>query len=472
MQHFPIYVNLRGERIIVSGAGETAAAKLRLLLKTEADITVVGSEPIEQIITWAEAGRIVLVRRDIEAADAQGARLLYAANDDPAKDAIAADIGRNAGALFNIVDNIADSQFITPALVDRDPVAIAIGTEGAAPVLARRLKADIEEQVPPLVGQLARIGKAFRPAAAALPNGAIRRAFWADYYERVGPQAWQQGGEPAVNRALEDLLRSHLAADDEMTGTSVGRVCLIGAGPGDPELLTHKARRLLHEADVVIYDRLVSEAVLELARREAMFLEVGKAPGGASWAQDDINALIIKHAKEGAVVARLKSGDPTIYGRLDEEMDALDAAGIAFEIVPGVTSALAAASRLKVSLTRRERNSELRLITGQDVKGFAEHDWRTLARPGAVAAIYMGVRAVRFLQARLLMHGAAPDTPITAIENVSRANERVVSTTIARMERDCQDAKVRGPAIIFLGLEPREARVAYDGTQPAFAEAL
>ena len=472
MQHFPIYVNLLNARVVVCGAGQTAAAKLRLLLKTNAGITVFGTNPIAQIVDWAAGGRINLVPREIQARDAEGVRLLYAANDDPAKDAIAADIGRKVGALVNIVDNIVDSQFITPAIVDRDPVTIAVGTEGAAPVLARRLKAEIEEHVPLPVGQLARIGRSFRPAATALPYGPVRRAFWADFYERVGPQAWRRGGEPAVQQAMGELLQAHLCASDNGACTGTGHVSLIGAGPGDPELLTLKARRVLHEADVIIHDRLVSAEVLELARREATFVEVGKVPGGASWAQDDINALMVGHAQEGANVARLKSGDPTIFGRLDEEMDALDAASIEYEIVPGVTSALAAASRLKVSLTRRERNSELRLITGRDVKGFAEHDWRTLALPGSVAAIYMGVRSARFLLGRLLMHGAAPDTPITAIENVSCENEIVVSTTVAEMERALQDAEIRGPAILLLGLEPREAIIERDATETEYAEVV
>lgn len=459
MQHFPIFVNLRDESVVVSGAGETAVAKLRLLLKTEARIVVFGADPVQQVVDWAAEDALVLVSRAIRTGDSDGARLLYAANDDPEMDAHAAEIGQQAGALTNVVDNLADSQFITPALVDRDPVTVAIGTEGAAPVLARRLKAQIEEQLVPATGHLARIGKSFRPKAETLPFGRARRAFWSAYYDTVGPKAWADGGENAVAQALEELLQDHLAlAGNHSVNTraKTGQVQLIGAGPGDPDLLTLKARRVMHEADVIIHDRLVSKEVLELGRREAIYVEVGKTPGGASWAQEDINALMVTHAKTGAHVARLKSGDATIYGRLDEEMDALDAADIPFEIVPGITSALAAAARINVSVTKRQRNSEFRLLTGQDVKGFAEHDWRALARPGAVAAIYMGVRAARFLQGRLLMHDAALETPITVVEHVSRENERIVSTTLKDFEHALQDSGVSGPAIIFLGLTPRD----------------
>ncbi len=462
MQYFPIFVNLRDETIVVSGAGETAVAKLRLLLKTEARIIVFGTDPVQQIVDWASADALTLVRREIRDGDGDGARLLYAANAHSVKDTQAAAIGQKIGALINVVDNLADSEFITPAIVDRDPVTVAIGTEGAAPVLARRIKAQIEEQLALETGHLARIGKSFRAMADALPEGRPRRAFWSTYYERVGPKAWADGGEAKVRQALEDLFHEHLeraSAARREPDHKLGYVQLIGAGPGDPDLLTLKARRALHEADVIIHDRLVSREVLELARREAIHVEVGKTPGGTSWVQEDINALMVEHARAGAHVARLKSGDATIYGRLDEEMDALDEAGIGFEIVPGITSALAAAARISVSVTRRQRNSEFRLLTGQDVKGFAEHDWRALSRPGAVAAIYMGVRAARFLQGRLIMHDADPDTPVTVIEHVSRDNERVVSTTLQEMEQALRESGVSGPAIIFLGLTPRDVPV-------------
>jgi uroporphyrin-III C-methyltransferase/precorrin-2 dehydrogenase/sirohydrochlorin ferrochelatase len=241
-----------------------------------------------------------------------------------------------------------------------------------------------------------------------------------------------------------------------------GCVWLVGAGPGDPELLTLKAARLIAGADVVIHDRLVGPGVLALAPAGAVRIEVGKRPGGESWRQADIDALMVARARAGARVVRLKSGDPGVYGRLDEEMDALDAAGIGFEVVPGVTSAAAAAAEIKVSLTRRGRNKSLRLLTGHDVDGFAEHDWRALAAPGAVAAIYMGVRAARFLQGRLMLHGCAADTPATAVENATRADRKVVAAPLSRLPEALVEAGVSGPAILFLGLQPRGAVLALD----------
>ncbi len=466
MRHFPVFLNLRGRRVVVSGAGECAVAKLRLLLKTEARISVYGVDADPLVRNWADEGRLMLEERALQHGDATCAAMVYGANEDADLDASAVEIGRAAGALTNIVDNLEDSQFITPAIVDRDPVTIAIGTEGAAPVLARRIKADLEEQLPASLGILARIGQAFRPMANALPMGRKRRDFWSKFYFGTGPEVLRDHGEEAVPNELHRLL-DETKAETEREGF----VSLIGTGPGDPELLTLKARRLLHEADVVIHDRLVPQPILELARREAIVIEVGKTPYGPSWKQEDINDLIVRHGRTSQVV-RLKSGDPAIFGRLDEEMDALDTAGVAFEIVPGITAASAAAASIKVSLTKRGRNSSLRILTGHDVKGFAEQDWRDLAKPCAVAAIYMGVKASKFLRGRLMIHGAADDTPVTAIENASRCDQRVIATTLLDMPNALEAANPAGPVILFLGLSPRAAAVLAQEPEFELSEAL
>ncbi len=350
--------------------------------------------------------------------------------------------------MVNIVDNLDDSVFITPAIVDRDPVTVAIGTEGAAPVLARAIKRDLEAALPPKLGLLARIGKAFRPVAEKLPTGRARRDFWADYYLREGPRIET---ETQAEEALDALLNRHLAAQKPS-----GFVDFVGAGPGDPDLLTMKARKALDAADVVIHDRLVAPEILELVRREAVIIEAGKTGFGPSMPQADINDLIVTHGSRGAHVVRLKSGDPTVFGRLDEEIEAVTAAGLNWRIVPGITAASASAAAIGQSLTRRGRNGDLRIVTGHDMEGFAEHDWRALARPGAVAAVYMGKASARFVQGRLLMHGAAPETPVTAIVNASRADQR------RSMQRRLTDmaaaiSGLTGPALTFIGLSPRDA---------------
>lgn len=452
MKHFPIFLAVEGRRIVISGGGEAAVAKLRLLLKTEANLTVVAKHVDPQITEWAQNGRLNIVPRAMEAGDALCAALFYAANDDATEDARVTKLAQADGALTNWVDNLGESQFITPAIVDRDPVTVAIGTEGAAPVLARRIKADLEERLPRALGTLARIGKAFRARADALPMGRVRRAFWSEYYEVAGPKAFDDAGENALQPVLEDLLSKHLTPHQDP-----GHVTFVGAGPGDPELLTLKARKAIHEADVVIHDRLITPEILELARREATIVDAGKEGFGPSTPQDQIDRMLVEYAQEGAHVVRLKSGDATVFGRLDEEIEAVTAGGIGYSIIPGITSASAAVASIGQSLTRRGRNASVRLITGHDTKGYADHDWRALAAPGEVAAIYMGKRAARFIQGRLLMHGADPATPITLIENASRPDQRVEATTLGELEPTMSTAKFSGPVLTLFGLAPRAA---------------
>jgi uroporphyrin-III C-methyltransferase/precorrin-2 dehydrogenase/sirohydrochlorin ferrochelatase len=450
MRFFPVFLRVADQRIVVSGGGEAAVAKLRLLLKTEARIEVYANEIDPVIRDWAAEGRLTVIRRSVGAVDVARARLVYGANDEPVEDARVAKLAENAGVLHNIVDNLEGSAFLTPAMVDRDPVVVAIGTEGAAPVLARKVKAHLEEKLPAALGALVKAAEAFRPQAEALPKGRARRSFWS----AVFADAFVPGAAPEAG-ALDRLLAEHLGEAPKK-----GRVLFVGAGPGDPDDLTMRARRALDQADVVIHDRLVPKAILELARREAEIVEAGKTGFGESTPQAEINAMIVDRALKGEVVVRLKAGDPGVFGRLDEEIDACDAEGIEWTIVPGLTSASMAAARLGQSLTKRGRNTEVRFLTGHGVDGVADHDWASLARPGSVAAIYMGKRAARFIQGRLLMHGADPATPVSVVENAGRPEERILATQLAVLEPTLTAAGFDGPAIIFLGLAPRGAGVA------------
>ncbi len=243
-------------------------------------------------------------------------------------------------------------------------------------------------------------------------------------------------------------------------------VLFVGAGPGDPDLLTLKAARALAGADIVLHDRLVGAGVLALAGPGATLIDIGKEGFGPSTPQTEITALIVAFARAGRRVLRLKAGDCGIFGRLDEEADALEAAGIAFAVVPGITASVAAAASLGQSLTRRGRNSDLRILTGHDTRGFADQDWRALAREGSVAAIYMGKKAARFVQGRLIMHGALPGAPVTIVENVSRPDQRIIAATLATLPACLED--VTGPAVLLLGLAPRAAQA----TLPILKEAL
>lgn len=466
MRHFPVFLNVQNKRILVTGAGECAIAKLRLLLKTEAEIIVFATDIDPQVESWEEAGLLKIVRRKLQMDDFYNTAMIYAAEDDAVLDATTAAKAKMANVLYNIVDNLQESEFITPAIVDRDPVTVAIGTEGTAPVLARKIKAEIEKSLPNELGLLAKLAEYFRPKASRLPMGRVRRTFWSRYFYDDGPSALREGGKRGVARTLNRLF-----AEAQGSGDEKGKVFLVGAGPGDPDLLTRKALKVLHEADVVIHDRLVAPEILELARREAELIETGKKGFGASWKQEDINALMVEHASQGAQIVRLKSGDPTVFGRLDEEMDALDEAGISFEIIPGITTASAAAASLNQSLTRRNRNSALQIMTAQDIKGFAEQDWRRLARRGSVAAIYMGFKSAHLLSGRLLMHGASADMPVTIMENVSRVNQKTLLTTIADLPNMAERIGTDGPVILMLGLEPRQALEILEEQAPQLATA-
>jgi uroporphyrin-III C-methyltransferase len=234
-------------------------------------------------------------------------------------------------------------------------------------------------------------------------------------------------------------------------------VAFVGAGPGDPDLLTLKALRALQTADVVIHDRLVSTEILALVGPQTRLRNAGKEGFGPSITQSDINQMIVDEALTGVRVVRLKSGDPTVFGRLDEELDAILEAGLDYTIVPGLTSASAAVAALGQSLTKRGRNTAVRLITGHDMQGYADHDWRALARDGEVAAIYMAKKAARFIQGRLLMHGAAPGTPVTIVENASRPDQRIVAATLATLPAILAEADMTGPALLMYGLAPRDA---------------
>ncbi|MBV0891453.1 uroporphyrinogen-III C-methyltransferase [Paracoccus sp. Z118] len=332
MDHFPIFVRTRGKSVLLAGGGEAAIAKLRLLLKTEAQITVAAEDPAPEIVAWEAEGRLRLIRRRVEPGDAKGCVLAYGAHEAEEQDERALQIMSADGALVNIVDDLARSQFITPAMVDRSPVVVAIGTEGAAPVLARRIKAELEERLSPTLGLLTRTARSFRGRAEALRMGEPRRRFWGEWFESAGPRAADTGAD--LDDTLASLLDRHLNE-----GPRKGRVEIVGAGPGDAELLTLKARAALDRADVVIHDASVSPEILELARREAILIAVAEAADGPTISRDDASALMIREARQGALVVRLQTGDPASSGGLDGDTAALTAAGIAFGVIPGIASA-------------------------------------------------------------------------------------------------------------------------------------
>ena len=448
MRYIPIHVDTKDARILIVGGESAAEAKLRTLIKTEADLHVVAPEINPEIARWVEAGRITYSAREFEVTDLDGVRLVYAATEDDDINLEVGELAREIGLLVNAADQKEACDFITPALVDRSPVIVSIGTEGTSPSLARAVKTDLEARLPSGLGKLALIINDLRAKVkAAIPPLSKRQLFWADIFDGKDLVSQLRVSGEELTQRVDDKLAGHVK-------DKTGSVALVGSGPGNPDLLTLAARQKLHSADVIIYDRLVSQGVLDFGRREAEYIYVGKEPGGKSTPQDEINALIVQHALEGSTVVRLKSGDPLIFGRADEEIDTLEAAGIGYDIVPGITAAAAAAAEIGASLTTRGHNKAVSFLTGHDAKGFAEHDWKGLAAGGARAAVYMGVGASGFIQGRLLMHGAAKDLPVTVVENASRTSQIILATTLDRLADGIKAHGIKGPAILLLGYTP------------------
>lgn len=448
MRYLPIHIDLRAKTVITVGGGPAAEAKLRTLIKTEARLIVVSDAPSDEIRRWADDGRVEIA----DEAAFETATLIYAATESPEDNLIIAEQARALGLPVNAADQPAGCDFITPALVDRSPVAVSIGTEGTSPGLARALKSDLESRLPSDLGKTARTIKSLRDALKQdEPDIAKRQALWAKVLGS-GLSNYASLDSDAVTTRYNTARQV-----SEKTENKSGYVHIVGAGPGDPDLLTVGALRVMHSADVVIYDRLVSEDVLALCRREADYIYVGKIPGGVSTRQDEINRIMVEKAQSGATVVRLKSGDPLVFGRAEEEFAALDAAGIDFTIHPGITAATAAAASLRHSLTVRGENTAATLATGHDENGFAELDWTALAKPDARATIYMGLRAARFIQGRLLLHGADSKTPVSVVENASRENEIILSTTIGSLPDDLVANGIKGPAVVMIGYDVRSA---------------
>ncbi|MEP3891795.1 MAG: siroheme synthase CysG [Hellea sp.] len=449
MRYLPIHVDTKDARILIVGGEGAAEAKLRTLIKTEAQLHLIAPEISPEISRWIEQGLLSHAARSFEPSDLEGVRLVYAATEDDALNLKIGDLAREQGLLVNAADQKDACDFITPALVDRSPVIVSIGTEGTSPSLARAVKTDLEARLPSTLGALATLINGLRAKVkSGIPGLAARQLFWADIFDGKDLAGQLRVSGEGLTQRVDDKLAGHAKV-------KTGFVSLVGAGPGNPDLLTLAARQKLHSADVIVYDRLVSQGVLDFGRREAEYIYVGKEAGGTSTPQTAINAILVEKALEGLTVVRLKSGDPLIFGRADEEIDAMEIAGVKYDIVPGITSAASAAAEIGASLTTRGHNKAVSFLTGHDAKGFAEHDWKGLAAGGARAAIYMGVGASGFIQGRLLMHGAAGDLPVTVVENASRDSQLIVATTLERLSKDIKAHGVKGPAILLLGYAPR-----------------
>lgn len=447
MDNLPLFFRLRARPVLLVGAGEPAVAKARLLLAADADLRVVAPRGLDAFDEWSQEGAVDWARRAFEADDVTGMTLVIGATGDHDVDAAVAAAARAAAIPVNIVDRPELSSFIVPSIVDRSPVTIGISTNGTSPVLARRLREQIETLLPANLGRLARFLDSFRSAVKAkFDSFDARRRLWEEIVDGPIARDVLAGRETDAREAM--LSRINRRRSDEPAN---GHVDIVGAGPGDPELLTIKALRALQDADLVVYDRLIGEGILDLVRRDAERIYVGKARSNHSVPQNQINALLVTHARAGRRVVRLKGGDPFIFGRGGEELERLRAAGISTAVIPGITAATGCAASAGLPLTHRDHASAVTFVTGHGVDGDPDVDWASLARPRHTLVVYMGVSRAGHLAAQLIGHGRARETPIAIIENGTRADERVIVGTLETVSSLVQTAKVGAPALIVIG---------------------
>lgn len=429
MKHLPLFFDLAGRKVVVIGEGPKADLRVKLARSAGADVQHLDTH-------------------SITAKDFHGAVAAFVATADEAKDIMVQRLAKAAGVPVNVADRPALCDFIMPAIVDRDGVVVAISTSGASPTLASVLRGRIEAVLPERIGTLASLAVTFRGQVNALiADPARRRAFLRRLVEGPAARLALAGDEAGARR----VVLGELDAARRQT-VSAGIAHIVGAGPGDPDLLTLKAAQLLQEADAVLHDDLVPPAVLNRARRDAEIVSVGKRMGRPSWAQADIDAELVRRVRAGQTVVRLKAGDPFVFGRGGEEVDALRAAGLAYTVVPGITAALGCAASAGIPLTHRHHASALTFVSGHSAVGSKPVAWPALAAEGHTLAIYMGATEAPAVRDRLLEAGADPATPVAVIENGTRADQFVSTGRLADLARlAAAHVQGGGPSLIIVG---------------------
>ncbi len=447
MDFLPVFLTLRARRCVVVGGGHVAERKLALLLRAGARVEVIAPQLSEELKRLAAAGDITVSEREFEATDVRGAALVIAATDDLVVNEKVATAAEQAGVLVNVVDQPGVGNVVMPSIVDRSPVIIAIGTGGNAPVLARMLRAKLESLIPQAYGELASLLGALRERVrAAVPDGVARRRFW----ERTldGPAAELIFAGRRAD-AVDCIERGLAQADHERAPE--GEVYLIGTGPGDPDLLTFRALRLMQNADVVVYDRLIGDTIVDLCRRDAERIFVGKSRDRHALPQAEINQLLIRLARAGKRAARLKGGDPFVFGRGGEEIEELAGAGVAFQVVPGITAALGCAAYAGIPLTHRDLAHSCVFVTGHHRDDGGEPDWAGLVRPQQTLVFYMGAANLSRICARLIAAGMDSATPAAVVERGTTLAQRVVTATVATLPEAVTAADCQPPLLIIVG---------------------
>ena len=446
MDYLPIFIDLRDRRCLLVGGGEVATRKTDLLLQAGAAVQAVAPVLGPGMQALVDDGRIGYRNGKFQEPDLDGAQLVIAASDDRAVNARVAELADSRGVPVNVVDDPALCRFIMPAIIDRSPVLAAVSTGGASPVLARLIRGRLEALIPAAFGRLAALAGEFREQVRRrIADPTQRRMFW----ERVlaGPIAEMvySGRDADARESLTQALDSHDAR------VATGEVYLVGAGPGDPDMLTFRALRLMQQADVVVHDRLVSRRVLDLTRRDAPRIYAGKKRADHALPQESINALLVRLAGEGKRVLRLKGGDPFIFGRGGEEIETLAAQGIPFQVVPGITAAAGCAAYAGIPLTHRDHAQSCVFVTGHLKDGTVTLDWEHLIQPRQTIVIYMGLIGLPIICRELIDHGMARDTPAALIEQGTTEVQRVFTATVATLPELVAQGDVHAPTLIIIG---------------------
>ena len=445
--YFAAFLNLRGKPGLVIGGGEVAAAKTETLLRSGVRVTVIAPELCSRLAELTVLGAVRHEPRRFQPGDLVGAEVVIAATDDPAVNEAVSTAAKALRVPVNVADNAQLSTFIMPAVIDRTPVQIAISTGGASPVLARRLRAAIESAVPFAFGRLAALAARFRAASKQRhPDAVARRRFWERIIEGPIADLVLSGHEREALDALQQELEPGSRPE-----VPEGTVYLVGGGPGNPELLTLRALRVLQHADVLLFDNLVSPAIIDLARREAERIYVGKKAADHALTQQQINDLLVHLAKAGKRVVRLKGGDPFIFGRGGEEIETLASHRISFEVVPGVTAASGASAYAGIPLTHRDYAHSCVFVTGHLQDGEPELDWDALATPRQTIVVYMGVRALPRICEQLIAHGLAPEFPAAIVQGATGEQQRVLVGTLATLAQIAAREQVKPPALVIIG---------------------
>ena len=447
MDYFPLFLDARKLNVLIVGAGEVAARKLELIMKTPATITVVAPWVCDTVKQLAQNEKVTLVEREFENSDLTHKDMVFIATDKGDVNQHIHDVARANKVLVNVVDNTPLCQFITPSIVDRSPIVIAMSSGGVAPVLLRYLRQKLETVLPANLSRLGAFSEKFREKVKQTLNGVTaRRYFWEDVLDGDIAEMVEKGQDSKADDAFELALQA--AAQDKKVE---GQVYLVGAGPGDPDLLTFRALRLMQKADVVVYDRLVSPQILELVRRDAEKIYVGKAKSNHTLPQDDINQLMVDEAKKGNRVVRLKGGDPFIFGRGGEEIQTLIQHGIDFQVVPGITAASGASSYAGIPLTHRDHAQSVVFATGHLKNGTIDLNWPALAQKNQTAVFYMGLTGLPIICEKLIEHGLDANTPIALVQSATTEKQAVLTGTLGNIVAKQEEAQLQPPTLIIVG---------------------